>query len=76
MFFDAGRSITWAMGKLEQVGPDEISSFLGGAQKIALAYRIDAISKGPKNSTSRAQPPPTCRRNVSACIKNIMRGAI
>jgi hypothetical protein len=35
---------------------------------MTLPYRLDAIS--------RAQPPPTCQRNVSVCIKNITHGAI
>jgi hypothetical protein len=52
---------------------------------LSLAYRVvwapngTRLSarcrfKGPKKlSISRAQPPPTCPRNVSACIKNIKR---
>ncbi len=32
---------------------------------MALAYRLDAISQGPKYSISRAQPPPTCPSNGS-----------
>ncbi len=44
--------------------------------KMALAYRLDAISQGPKNSRFPFQPPPTCPRNVSAHIKNITHGAI
>jgi hypothetical protein len=47
-----------------------ISSFLG--QK-----RIDAISQDLKKlSISRALPPPTCPRNVSARIKTITRGVV
>jgi hypothetical protein len=43
-----------------------------------LAYRLDAIPQGAKNSRfpCRAQPPPTSPRNGSARIKNIMHGAV
>ncbi len=41
-----------------------------------LQYRLDAISQGPKNSISRAQPPPTCHRSGYALIQNIMHGAV
>ncbi len=43
MIFDAGRSITWTSGRglghrnLEFIGP-----------RMALAYRLNAISQGPK----------------------------
>ncbi len=43
---------------------------------MALAYRLDAISQGPKISISGAQPPPTCPRNGYARIQNIMHGAV
>jgi hypothetical protein len=44
---------------------------------LLAVYRLDAISQGPKKlSISRAQPPPTCPRNVSAHIKNITHGAV
>jgi hypothetical protein len=43
--------------------------------QMALAYRLDAISQGPKKlSNSRAQPPTTCPRNGYARIQNIMHG--
>jgi hypothetical protein len=45
MFFDAGRSITWASGK--GLGPGKLEFF---GPQMALAYRIVAISQGPKNS--------------------------
>ncbi len=53
---------------------------LGGLEffglQMTLAYRLDAISQGPKNSNSRAQPPPTCPNNGYARIQNIMHGAV
>jgi hypothetical protein len=63
MIFDAGRSITWASGR--GLGPGNLEFF---GPKMALAYRVDAISQGPI--------PPTCPRNVSARIKNITHVAI
>ncbi len=45
MIFDAGSSITWASGRGS--GPGNLD-FLG--PQMALAYHLDAISEGPKNS--------------------------
>ncbi len=68
--FDASRSISWVSGR--GLGPGNLEFF--GTQ-MALAYRLNAISQGPKNSQfSRVRPHPTCPRNVSARIKNIMHG--
>jgi hypothetical protein len=59
-------SITWASGR--GLGPGNLEFF--GSQ-MALAYRLDVISQGPKNSQfpgpkklliSRANPPPSCPR--------------
>ncbi len=44
--------------------------------QMALAYRLDGISQGPKTLDSRAQTPPTCPRNEYAPIQNIMPGAV
>jgi hypothetical protein len=55
----------WALEFLDFFGP-----------QMALAYRLEAISQGPKNSNSRAQPPPTSPRNEYARIQNIMHGAV
>jgi hypothetical protein len=64
MFFVAGRSITWGSG-------------FCFVPQMALAYRLDAISKWPtKLSISSANPPPTPPRNVSARIKNITHGVL
>ncbi len=67
-----GRGVTlsqwrgwWGFLVLEFFGP-----------QMALAYRLDTISQGLKNSPFRAQLPPTCPRNVSVHIKNITHGAI
>ncbi len=50
----------------------EVGSEFFGPQMALALYRLDAISQDPKNSPfSRAQPPPTSPRNVSAHIKNI-----
>ena len=55
----------------------DINAFFGfiGPQ-MARAYRLDAISQGPKKSISSAQLLSTCPRNVSARIKNITHGAV
>jgi hypothetical protein len=45
MIFDAGRSITWASGR--GLGPGSFEFF---GPQMALAYRLEAISQGPKNS--------------------------
>ncbi len=71
IIFDAGRSITWAIGK--GLGPGYLK-FFGPQMEMALTYRLDAISQGPKLSISRVQPPPICPRNVSACIKKLRTG--
>jgi hypothetical protein len=54
------------------LGPGNLKYF---GPKMALTYRLDVISQGPKNSRfSGPNPPPTCPRNGSACIKNITHG--
>jgi hypothetical protein len=45
MIFDAGRSINWASGRV--LGPGNLEFF---RPQMALAYRLNAISQGPKNS--------------------------
>ncbi len=45
MIFDAGTSITWASGRGLDPGNLEFSG-----PQMALAYGLDAISQGPKNS--------------------------
>ncbi len=45
MIFDVGISITWASGR--GLGPGNLE-FIG--PQMALAYRLDAISQGPKSS--------------------------
>jgi hypothetical protein len=45
--------------------------------QMALAYRLDAISPGPKKLlNSRAQPLPTSPRKGNARIQNIMHVAV
>jgi hypothetical protein len=45
--------------------------------QMARAYRLDAVSQGPKNSLFPGPTPPlSCPRNVSARIKHITHGAI
>ena len=38
-------------------------------KSLGLLYTVQRMPKGLE--LSRAQPPPTCQHNVSACIKNI-----
>jgi hypothetical protein len=58
--FNAGRYITWASGR-------GLGSVKNGIEPIGECHL------GPKKlKISRAQPPPTCPRNVSARIKNFM----
>jgi hypothetical protein len=45
MIFDEGRCITWASGR--GLGLGNLKFF---GPQMALAYRLDAISQGPKNS--------------------------
>ncbi len=72
MIFDACRSITWASGR--RLGPGYLEIF--GPQMV-LAYRLDANSQGPKNSSFPGpKPTPTCTLNGSENIKNIMHVAV
>jgi hypothetical protein len=45
VIFDAGRSITWTSRRV--LGPGNVQFF---GPKMALAYRLNAVSQGPKNS--------------------------
>jgi hypothetical protein len=71
---DACISITWASGR--GLGPGIIEFF---GPQMALTYRLDAISQGPKNSRIPA-PNPLPRALVTdmqfARIQNIMHGAV
>ncbi len=54
----------------------EISRFLGPKWHLPIGS-MPFFSQDPKKlSISRAQPPPSCPRNVSARIKNIKHGAL
>ncbi len=65
-------SITRASGK--GLGPG-ILDFFG--PQMALAYRLDAISQGPKNSQIPGPNPlPIGPNNGYARIQNIMHGAV
>jgi hypothetical protein len=44
--------------------------------KMALAYLLDGISQGPKNSDFQGPTPSHLPSNGSAGIKNIMQGAV
>ncbi len=65
------RSITWASGR--GLSPGNLEFLLFGPQ-MALAYRLDAILLGPKNSQFPGPAPSSCPRNGSARIKNITHG--
>jgi hypothetical protein len=55
------------------LGPGNLKYF---GPKMALAYRLDAISKDPKNSRfSGPNPPPTRSCNGTARIENVKHGA-
>ncbi len=73
MFFDAGRSLTWGSGRGAGTGNLEFSG-----PQMALAYRLDAISKGSTklSISSASQPPSHSPSYVSARIKNITHGAV
>jgi len=51
-FFDAGRYITWASER--GLGPANLE-FVG--PQMALAYQLNAISQGPKNSPFQGPTP-------------------
>jgi hypothetical protein len=57
------------------MGPGNLEFF---GPQMALAYRLDDNSQGPKNyiSISTAQPPPTCPHTGYALIQNIMHGTV
>ncbi len=64
----------WVRGGMVQLCYSYFTEFSG--PQMALADWLDAISKGPKLSISRAQPPPTCPCILSSRIKNITHGAV
>ncbi len=65
-------SITWASGK--GLGPGNLKFF---GPQMALTFRLDVISQGPKNSQFPwPNPLPLAHVNGCARIQNIMHGAV
>ncbi len=61
------------LGKWEGVGPWKSQVF---GPQMALAYRLDAISQGPKNSRYKGPNPLPLALVMDASIQNIMHGAV
>jgi len=69
MIFDAGRSIIWASGRGLVPGSRNLQFF---GPQMALAYRLDSISQGPKNSRFLGPNPlPFAQVMDAARIKSI-----
>jgi hypothetical protein len=73
MIFDACRSITWASGR--GLGPRNLELF-GPQMALALAHRLDAISRRAQKLNFEAQRPLTFPSKGSARIKTIAHGAV
>ncbi len=72
MIFDAGRSITWASGR--GLSPENLEFF---GPQMALAYRLDAISQGPKSLNFQGPTPlPLALVMDAAQIKSITHGGV
>ncbi len=65
----------WYAAVVKETVSEDFMEFFG--PQMALAYRLDAISQGPKYSQiPEPKPPHTSPRNGYAHIQNIMHGAV
>jgi hypothetical protein len=71
MIFDASRSITCASGR--GLGPANFEFF---GSKMTLAYRLNAISQGPKNSRFPGPNPVPLALIMDLHEKNITHRAV